>query len=422
MAIREGFKQTEAGVIPADWIAEKLGQHVKITSGESPSMFSFKDDGIPYFKVEQLNNGSKYLSETPYRIDQCKTVPDGSLIFPKRGASILLNKIRIVKKESYMDTNLMALTVSDFLDNEFLFYMMSHIELWKIADTTSIPQINNKHIKPLIIPLPPTKAEQEAIAEALSDADGLIESLEQLIDKKRLIKQGAMQELLTGKRRLPGFEVEPGMKKTKFGKIPKDWDMEPIGSHFSFKNGLNKAKQFFGYGTPIVNYLDVFEHDGLLAKDIQGKVSLTSEEIRNYSAQKGDVFFTRTSETLEEIGISSVLLEDLKNAVFSGFILRARATSNKVSLLFRKYCFNSYVVRKQIVSRGTYTTRALTNGRSLAKVKIPLPPTADEQVAIASILSDMDTEITELEAKLTKARKIKQGMMQELLTGRIRLV
>ena len=101
-----GYKQTEVGVIPEDWEVKKIGEFVKITSGESPSRFMFSDDGTPYFKVEQLNNGNKYLLDTPYHSEFRSTVPKGSLIFPKRGASILLNKIRILVENSFMDTNL----------------------------------------------------------------------------------------------------------------------------------------------------------------------------------------------------------------------------------------------------------------------------------------------------------------------------
>ncbi|MBI5309149.1 MAG: restriction endonuclease subunit S, partial [Planctomycetes bacterium] len=146
--IPAGFKQTEVGVIPEDWEVKKLGDVVKISSGESPSRFKFTDDGTPYFKVEQLNNGNKYLIETPYHSKFKTTVHGGSIIFPKRGASILLNKIRILVEDSFMDTNLMTLTLSDELNNEFFYYALLHKELWRIADTNAIPQINNKHINP----------------------------------------------------------------------------------------------------------------------------------------------------------------------------------------------------------------------------------------------------------------------------------
>ena len=149
MGVTTGFKQTDAGSIPTDWTALTLGPHVQIKSGESPSRFRFESHGVPYFKVEQLNNDPKYLRTTPYHFKSGKTISSGSLIFPKRGASILLNKVRILQSDSFMDTNLMTITPDDSLVSEYLYYTLIHIELWRIADTTSIPQINNKHITPL---------------------------------------------------------------------------------------------------------------------------------------------------------------------------------------------------------------------------------------------------------------------------------
>ena len=97
---------------------------------------------------------------------------------------------------------------------------------------------------------------------------------------------------------------------------PNGWELRPIGDFLEFKNGLNKGKEYFGYGTPIINYMDVYHHRGLHASDIQGRVSLDSDEIRRFAVRKGDVFFTRTSETPEEVGISSVLLDECSAGLF----------------------------------------------------------------------------------------------------------
>ena len=114
------------------------------------------------------------------------------------------------------------------------------------------------------------------------------------------------------------LDVPAGHKRTEVGVIPKDWEVRTVGDLFAFKNGLNKAKRYFGAGTPIVNYMDVFERPGLTPGDLSGRVSLTSDEIKNYQVQKGDVFFTRTSETAEEVGVASVMLESPRDTVFSG--------------------------------------------------------------------------------------------------------
>jgi len=217
------------------------------------------------------------------------------------------------------------------------------------------------------------------------------------------------------------FEQEsncpPGYKQTEVGVIPEDWSSIPLSDLLTFKNGLNKAKQYFGTGTPIVNYMDVYQNPGLTTEKIAGKVTVTRDEKNNYSAKVGDVFFTRTSETVDEIGISAVLLEEVADAVFSGFVLRGRPISDNLELEFKKYCFRQKNVRKQIISTSSYTTRALTNGRLLSKVFLPVPPTKAEQEAIATTLSDTDALIESLDQLISKKRHIKKGAMQELLIG-----
>lgn len=216
------------------------------------------------------------------------------------------------------------------------------------------------------------------------------------------------------------MEVKVGYRQTQAGLIPGDWNAPLLGELFTFKNGLNKAKKFFGFGTPIVNYMDVYKKRGLLAHDLQGRVSLTKQELKTFEVRKGDVFFTRTSETTDEVGMTSVMLDEPKDTVFSGFVLRARPKNDSLDNQFKKYCFSTSVVRRQITSQSTETTRALTNGRYLSAVAIPRPP-KPEQEAIAKALSDADTLIESLTQLIAKKRNIKQGVMHELLTGEKRL-
>ena len=200
----------------------------------------------------------------------------------------------------------------------------------------------------------------------------------------------------------------------------RQWDTATIGDFLDFKNGLNKGKEFFGYGTPIVNYTDVYKKRGLKKADIRGRVCLTPDEIHRFNVRKNDVFFTRTSETPDEVGMSSVLLEDVENGVFSGFVLRGRPKNDMLVPEYCKYCFSTEAVRNAIITGCTYTTRALTNGKQLSAVEIPVPP-KPEQEAIAAALSDIDALIANLEKLITTKKAIKQGAMQELLTGKRRL-
>src|SRR5262249_40639518 len=132
------------------------------------------------------------------------------------------------------------------------------------------------------------------------------------------------------------MELKKGYKLTEIGILPDDWTVAKLGDIFDFKNGLNKGKSYFGEGTPIVNYVDVYKKRALTAKDLKGRVTVSNEELKNYDVKKDDVFFTRTSETVEEIGIAAVITEDLQDTVFSGFILRARPKNNLLDTSYAK--------------------------------------------------------------------------------------
>lgn len=202
--------------------------------------------------------------------------------------------------------------------------------------------------------------------------------------------------------------------------IPDDWDAVPIGEMFTFKNGLNKAKGFFGYGTPIVNYMDVFGRPSLQIADVAGRVDVNSRELASYEVRKGDVFFTRTSETVDEIGVASVMLDEPHKTVFSGFVLRARPSGESLDDGFKAYCFAPRYFRQQVTSSASYTTRALTNGRSLSAALLARPP-VPEQRAIAAALSDVDALLAGVLGIIAKKKDLKQAAMQTLLTGQIRL-
>lgn len=214
---------------------------------------------------------------------------------------------------------------------------------------------------------------------------------------------------------------KPGYKKTKLGWIPEDWEIERIGDHYDFKNGLNKGKDFFGKGTPIINYRDVYNQKHIWKDKVAGQVTVNDSEKKRYSTKRGDVFFTRTSETINEIGFNSVLVEDIKDGVFSGFVLRARPRKNNAIFPeYAGYCFKTYAARKEIIRKSTYTTRALTNGSYLSEVLFPLP-TYEEQKNIAKCLDLWDQALRITNSLLIHKSFLKKGLMQQLLTGKKRL-
>lgn len=214
--------------------------------------------------------------------------------------------------------------------------------------------------------------------------------------------------------------IPDGYKKTKVGIVPKEWTEHTLSEFFDFKNGLNKEKEAFGKGTPIVNYTDVWGKRGLLKENIKGKVLLSKNEIDLYKVEEGDVFFTRTSETIEEIGLSSVLLVPINDCVFSGFVLRARPKKAGIVKEYNIYCYSSAIMRHEITRKSSMTTRALTNGTLLGEVNINLP-NQKEQEKIAEILQEQDRLIKLKEKLIEEKKKQKQYLMEALLTGKVRL-
>jgi len=368
-----------------EWEKELLGNLVTLESGLSPSLLT--KGSLPYFKVDQLNNSNKYQRETPYLVSYNNPISVGSLIFPKRGAAVFQNKIRILTQPSFIDTNLMAMTVSsNRLYNEYLYYWLTAYNLGGIADTTSVPQINNKHIFPLEIPLPPLP-EQRRIATVLSDTDELIATLEKLIAKKRAIKQGAMQELLTGKRRLPGFNGE--------------WVEKKLGEVVNIIMGQSPDSNFYN---TIADGLPLIQGNA----DIENRFTI----IRFYTSQitklakKGDIILTVRAP-----------VGNVAKTEFDCCLGRGVCAIKGNEFLYHYLVY----IEPFWASLSKGSTFDSINSQELYDVVLKLPQDVAEQTAIASILSDMDAEIDALTAKLNKYKHIKQGMMSELLTGHIRL-
>lgn len=398
--------------LPPNWSVTPLGEHVRITSGESPSLFEFVSDGTPYFKVEQLGSSNKYLGHesTPYQIRTAKTVPPHSVVFAKRGAAISLNRIRVLRQDSYMDTNLMALTPSDDLSVEYLYYGLGHIGLWQLADTTSVPQINNKHIQPLPFPLPPIK-EQRAIAEALSDVDALLAGLDRLIAKKRDLKQAAMQQFLTGKVRLPGFRTQ--------------WAKRSLGE-------LGRCLRGVAYRADI----DLFPHDLpntkrlLRSNNIQESIVRTtdvqfvsSERVTpDQVLQRSDILICMANGSRALVGKAGLFqVSDGYDYTFGAFMGCFRTHSSEAKPEYLFYLFQTERYRDYINNLLAGSAINNLSPSSIESLEF-LMPSIDEQAAVAFVLSDMDGELAALEARRSKTQALKQAMMQELLTGRIRLI
>ena len=201
----------------------------------------------------------------------------------------------------------------------------------------------------------------------------------------------------------------------RFSEFKEEWISKYVGEYFFFKNGLNKGKEFFGSGSPIVNFTDVFNNRGLYSKTINGKVSVTEKEINQFNVAKGDVFFTRTSEVIEEIGMPSVLLDHISDCVFSGFVLRAREFNPGIfAESFKKYMFTTYNFRKEMIKKSSMTTRALTSGTAISNMVFIFPENINEQRKIGDFFSKLDQQIELEEKKLELLEQQKRGYMQKI--------
>lgn len=292
-----------------------------------------------------------------------------------------------------------TLYVKDFHGNDPLFvsYLLRTIDFHTHSGKSGVPGVNRNDLHQVVVRLPHTQAEQRAIAEALRGADALIESLEQLIAKKRHLKQGAMQELLR----------------------PKDrWTAAKLGSLGVFLKGRGVTRDESNAGDfPCVRYGEIYtrHHEYIKAFHswISQKIAANARRLKT-----GDLLFAGSGETKEEIGKCVAFVDD-REAYAGGDIVILRPT--KSSSMFLGYYLNTAPINRQKASKGQGDAVVHISSAALSGMDVIVPP-IDEQNAIATILSDMDAEIAALEAKLAKARQIKQGMMQNLLTGRIRLV
>lgn len=254
----------------------------------------------------------------------------------------------------------------------------------------------------LSIFLPESKEEQESIANALSDIDTYIESLEKLIAKKRLLKKGVLQKLL---------------------KPQEHWEHKTLGE-IGVISGAGVDKLIKKEETPVrlLNFMDVFRRDFIYSDELIHWVTAPSTKARNCAIQKGDVFFTPSSEMRYDIAVSAIAMEDISDAVYSYHLIRFRLNEDW-DLNFRNYVFKTryFFEQAETLCEGSGKRYVLTLPK-FRSLKIYYPKSKSEQFGISSVLSDIDEEINSLHNKLQKARLLKQGMMQELLSGRIRLV
>jgi len=404
--VPEGYKRTEVGLIPEEWKVSDLGSICSFENGDRganyPSPRSFASEGIPFINAGHIGGGRIAMRDMDYitqaafdRLGGGK-VHCGDILFCLRGT---LGKFGVVEPglgEGAIASSLVIVRPrSRDLIREFLaFYFASDlctrmIEKW--AGGAAQPNLGSQDLARFSIPIPLTP-EQHAIAEALSDVHGLLGALEALIAKKRAIKQGAMQQLLTGKTRLPRFSGE--------------WETKRMGEVLKFQVGCPFSSAYFNekeLGVRLVKNRDLKSDD----------------QIFYYSGNYDPTFEIRDDDVLVGMDGDFLPCRWAKGPALLNQRVGRILPFNGLDRDFALYYLVEPLKEIEIATAST-TVKHLSHG-DIENIEKPLP-SVREQIAIATVLSDMDAEIAVLEARRDKTHAIKQGMMQQLLTGRVRLV
>lgn len=416
MEVKPGYKQTGVGIIPEDWEVSSVGREYEIKLGKM--LDAEKNVGVPkpylgnravqWDRIDVSNLPSVPMSRSDlerFRLQK------GDLLVCEGGEVGRAAIWEAPIEECYYQKALHRLRpLRGFNSHVMAAFLRRWSDCGLLANyvtQTSIAHLPREKFMEVPMPVPPPP-EQRAIAEALSDVDALLGAVDRLIAKKRDCKQAAEQQLLTGQTRLPGFHGE--------------WKVKRLGEIGSTYGGLTgKTKADFGEGSArYITFMNVMSNVVIDCETFE-QVRVSPMESQN-RAMKGDLFFNGSSETPEEVAMCAVLLDEVQNVYLNsfcfGFRFREGAEANG---LFLAYYLRSREGRELMKSLAQGSTRY--NLSKVALLESPLRlPTLPEQIAIAEVLTDMDRELAALEQRREKTRALKQAMMQELLTGKIRLV
>lgn len=418
------FKRTEAGDIPIDWIEKPIGEMAEVTAGGTPSrqVTAFWDGDIPWITTAEIDGGqvteaSQYITAAGLQNSAAKWLPAGTLLIALYGQGKTRGKCAVLRIAATTNQACAGIKLKEGVDGDFVRHNLTHRYdyIRSLSNGGSQENLSGEIVKKIRVGMPSTQEEQRAIADALTDADALIDSLEQLLTKKRQIKHGAMQDLLTGKRRLPGFN-DP-------------WVPRSMADLFDFSGGLSASRDQLGdIGPCYLHYGDIHlshktyidldaEHHQMPRLDVDPRKVSASALLRN-----GDVVFVDASE--DDQGVSKHVVVHSREAqpLISGLhTIVARPKSDELVDLYKRYCFQAPPVQAQFRFYAVGTKVSGVSKGNIGKIMLNVPSPV-EQKEIAACLAEMDTELSALESRLTKARALKQAMAQALLTGKIRLI
>lgn len=426
-----GYKRTEVGVIPEDWNCLSIGsiaasERNAIVGGPFGSDLVSKDyveHGVPVIRGQNMEGqwiAGPFVFVTPAKAKSLSAnlARPGDIVFTQRGT---LGQVSLIPEQPFdiylVSQSQMKVTLNrELVDPVFLFYVFrgpAHQQVIREGTIqTGVPHINLGILRAIPVQAP-SIGEQRAIAEALSDVDGLLEALEALVAKKRAIKQAAMQQLLTGKTRLPGFSGE--WETVHLGdiadkRIPFSFAGGPFGSNL-------KASEYATSGVRILQLQNI--GDGVFNDDY---AIFTSEEkadeLRACNIFPGEIIMSKMGDPVAR---ACLVPSQDKRYLMASDGIRLSVDRKRYSTEFVLYYINFAEFRSKAIDASTGSTRMRIALNTLKRLPFRAPE-LHEQTAIATVLSDMDGEIAALEARRDKTRAIKQGMMQQLLTGRVRLV
>lgn len=416
MNIPEGYKQTEIGLLSENWAIHFLGEKAsKIGSGITPTGGAkvYKKEGRPFLRSQNVGWGQLFLEDIAYIDDithesfKATEIRERDVFLNITGASIGRSAVadkRVVNGNVNQHVCIIRPIeeeLNPYFLNCFLLSKNGQKQIDAFQAGGNRQGLNFGQIKSFKIPLPPTIEEQKAIAQSLSDVDALITECDRLITKKRNIKQGTMQQLLTGKKRLSGFSGE--------------WEVKKLRDVCDYINdGTHHTPQYVNDGIPFYSVENVTTNNFVDTKFISQKEH--NFLIKRCHPKKGDILLTR----IGTLGETKLIDWDVEASIYVSLALLKLNSNIDTNYLYRYTKSNQFVedVRKRSLVNATPQK---INMGEIGDIPIPLPP-LHEQKAIAQILSDMDAEIAALEQKRDKYKAIKQGMMQELLTGKTRLI
>jgi type I restriction enzyme, S subunit len=432
-AVPPGYKRTDIGIIPKEWDVRTLGELTLLLTngfvGKATDHYT-ECDGVLYIQgynvIENGFNlhGIKHVTAEFHSQHQRSCLRTGDLLTIQTGD---IGVTTVVSAE-LAGANCHALVISrlDLSLSEPAFFCQyfnseqGRKSLGALETGSTMKHLNTGDMERLLLPSPQT-GEQKAISRALSDADRLISALAGLIVKKRAIKLATMQQLLTGRSRLPGF-TKRGLeyKATRLGKIPDDWTVCKIREIGSIRTGPFGSslheRDYVPDGTPIITVEHLSEF-GILHSAVPMVSERDRQRLKAYCLQVGDIVFSRVGS----VDRNALVRPTETGWLFSGRLLRIRPDQTLANAAFLSYHFHLEEFKTRVRSIAVGQTMASLNTRLISEVDVILPGIV-EQKAIAAVLSDMDAEIAALERRRDKIKAIKQGMMQALLTGRIRLV